>query len=180
MADAITTAGDSLAFDFSLPEFPASDGWAGTVHLRSGSTKATVTLAASGDRHAATVPPAITASWLPGIYELAVTVARDSERSVAYESRLIVRPDPAAACVAKTALESELAAVDAAIAAVLAGEGVQSYTIQTVAGSRQIQRMSLEDLRDHRRYLEGKIDVERAAMGQRPRNQRWRRIGVKF
>jgi hypothetical protein len=40
--------------------------------------------------------------------------------------------------------------------------------------------MSLADLRDHRRYLEGKIDSERKELGLKPKNSRWKRIGTRF
>jgi hypothetical protein len=174
------TAGDSLEFDFSFPDYPASDGFVATVHLRCGSEKHAVTLTADGDNHVGTVLPAATADYLPGLYDMQVTVTDGTDRAVALESQLAVRPDPAAGTIAVTALEAELAAVNAAISAVLAGEGVASYTIQTQAGSRQIQRMSLEDLRDHRRYLEGKIDTERKDMGLKTKNSRWKRIATRF
>lgn len=178
-AEYSTTAGDTLEFDFAFADYPAST-WAATVHLRCGSEKHAITLTADGDSHIGTVLPAVTAAYLPGLYDLKVTVTDDTDRAVALESTLSVKPDPAAATIAATALESELSAVVAAITAVLAGEGVASYTIQTQAGSRQIQRMSLADLRDHRRYLEGKIDAERVASGLKPKNQKWKRIGVSF
>lgn len=179
-AEYSTFAGETLEFSFSFADYPADDGWTAAVHLRCGASKVTVALAASGSAHVATVAAATTANYAPGIYDLHVMVAKDGESYVATESQLAVRPNPGAATVAATALETELAAVNASIAAVLAGEGVQAYTIQTQAGSRNVQRMSLEDLRDHRRYLEGKIDKERAEMGLKPNNRTWKRIGVKF
>ena len=172
-------AGDTLEFDFAWSEYPAPT-WVATVHLRCGSSKFTKVLTASGTSHVGTVLPAVTADYPPGLYDLTVTVTDGTDRAVAKESQLAIKPDPAAASIAATALETELAAVNAAITAILAGEGVASYTIQTQAGSRQIQRMSLADLREHRRYLEGKIDSERKALGLKPKNERWKRIGVSF
>jgi hypothetical protein len=173
------TAGDTLEFDLSFPDYPAGT-WTATVHLRCGSSYFTKALTADGTDHIGTVLPAVTATYPPGIYSLKVTVTDGTDRHVAHEAELVVKPDPAAVSIALTAYETELAAVDAAIAAVLAGQGVQSYTIQTQAGSRQIQRMTLAELRAHRAYLEGKIDAERGAMGEKPKNPRWKRIGMKF
>ncbi len=175
-----TVAGDTLEFSFSFSDYPASGDWVATVHLRSGANKFSQALTSSGDSHVGTVLPATTAEYPPGIYDMTVTVTDGTERHVAHEQQLVIKPDPAAASIALTALETELAAVNTAITAVLAGEGVQAYTIQTQAGSRNVQRMSLESLRDHRRYLEGKIDGERAAMGAEPKNRTWKRIGVSF
>jgi hypothetical protein len=174
-----TTAGDTLDFSFSFPDYPAPT-WTATVHLRCGSSRFSKTLTASGSSYVGTVLPAVTGTYPPGLYDLTVTVTNGTDRAVALESQLAVKPDPASASIAPTALEAELAAVDAAISAVLAGEGVQAYTVQTQAGSRQIQRMSLADLREHRRYLEGKIDAERVASGLKPKNQKWKRIGTSF
>lgn len=174
-----TTAGDTLEFRFSFPDYPAP-GWVATVHLRCGSSRFTKALTADGADHVGTILPAVTGTYPPGLYDLKVTVTDGTDRAVAKETTLAIKPDPAAVTIAATALETELAAVNAAITAVLAGEGVQAYTIQTQAGSRQIQRMSLADLREHRRYLEGKIDAERVASGLKPKNQKWKRIGTSF
>lgn len=179
-AEFSTTAGDTLEFDLSFADYPASDGWVATVHLRCGSSKFTKALTADGDDHIGTILPAVTATYPPGLYDMTVTVTDGTDRAVAKETQLAIKPDPAAATLSLTALETELAAVVTAITAVLAGEGVQSYTIQTQAGSRNVQRMTLESLRDHRRYLEGKIDAERKALGLTPKNNRWKRIGTRF
>lgn len=173
------TAGDTLEFDFAFADYPAPT-WVATVHLRCGSSKFTKALTASGTSHIGTILPAVTKDYPPGLYDLTVTVTDGTDRAVAKESTLAIKPDPAASTIAATALETELAAVVTAIDGVLSGKGVQAYTIQTQAGSRQIQRMSLADLREHRRYLEGKIDAERKALGQKPKNERWKRIGVSF
>lgn len=179
-AEFSTHAGNKLDFSFSLSGYPASGGWAATVHLRCGSEKQTVALGNTDDTHTGSVPPGTTATWKPGLYDLSVTVANDDDRQVAYQSRLAVLADPAAETLVPTALEAELALVDAAITAVLDGKGVQAYSIQTQAGQRNIQRMSLEDLRDHRLHVQRRIDGERAEMGQKPKRREWVRIGQRF
>jgi hypothetical protein len=179
-AEFTTHAGNKIDFSFPLAGYPASGGWSATVHLRCGSVKHAVALGSFGDTHTGSAAPATTASWRPGLYDLTVTVAKDGDRQVGYESQLAVLPDPAADVITLTAREAELALVEAAITAVLEGKGVQAYSIQTQAGQRNIQRMSLEDLRDHRLYVQRQIDAERVQMGQKPNRREWKRIGVRF
>ncbi len=103
-----------------------------------------------------------TADWSPGIYVLNVIVTHGDGRSyVAHESQIAVRQNPGAETPSLSAFEQQLVKIDEAITAIGAGQGVQSYAITTAAGTRQIQRMSLEDLRKHRLWVEGKIDAER-------------------
>jgi hypothetical protein len=178
-AEYSTTAGDTLDFDFAFADYPAPT-WVATVHLRCGSSKFTKVLGASGSSHTGTILPAITAAYPPGLYDLTVTVTDGTERAVAKESTLAIKPDPAAATIALTEWEQALVQTKAAMVAVRAGEGVQSYTIQTQAGSRNINRMSLDSLEEHCLWLEQRIDRDRINLGLKPIKRRLWRIGNRF
>jgi hypothetical protein len=172
-------AGNKIDFAYSFPAYPASAGWAASVVLKTASARQTIVLIASGDSFVGSAPAATTEAWAPGVYDLYVLVTKGSDRQTAEQSELIIQPDPAGEASA-TALEQDLVRIDAAISAVLNSEGVQSYQIQTQAGMRQVQRMSLADLRAHRSWLVGQIDAERVKLGQKRKNRRWRSIGVRF
>jgi hypothetical protein len=173
-------AGNKIDFSFTFVAFPVSAGWTGKVVLRSASSRQEVALTASGDALAGSAAAVDTATWPPGIYDLFVLVTKGADRQTAHTAQITIFPDPGAVTPTPSALEADLARVDAAISTVLAGEGVQSYSIQTQAGQRQVQRMSLADLRSHREWLVGKIDGERAAMGLKRRNRRWKVIRPRF
>lgn len=172
-------AGETLTLDFDFSNYPASDGWAATFLLRTGSTVQRVTLAASGDSFGATVAATKTQDWPAGVHEAFVQVEKDGAKYIAHAREFTVRPRPDLE-VSKTALELDLERVDEAITAILNGEGVAQYSITTAAGQRSIQRMDLADLRSHRKWLEQKIDAERVKLGRKPKNQQWRRIGARF
>lgn len=180
MVPTVTFAGETLKLELSFGAYPANDGWACDVVFRSGQEKHSASLTGDGARFVGTVAAASTAEWSPGVYDWHAIVSKDGETYVPTQGTLAVNPNPNADGVALTAFEQQLQKVDAAIAAVVAGEGVASYTIQTAVGSRQIQRMSLADLRAHRRWLEDKIAAERTALGQKPKRKQWVRIGNRF
>ncbi|MDB6078159.1 MAG: hypothetical protein JWO82_1906 [Akkermansiaceae bacterium] len=173
-------AGNKIDFSFVFSAYPVSAGWTGSVVLRSASSRFTVALAASGNALVGSAIASVTATWPAGVYDLFVLVANGADRQTAHTQQITIFPDPGAATATPSALEADLARVDASISAVLAGEGVQSYQIQTQAGMRQVQRMSLADLRSHRSWLLGLIDAERAAAGLTRKNRRWKRIGHRF
>ena len=174
-------AGETADFSFDFSAYPADQGWSGEVFLTCASTRYSIALVANGSAMTATADAETTAAWAAGVYDLHVRVTHSDGRSrIAHQDRLAIKPDPSSATPSLSAYEIQLRKVDEAISAIVGGQGVQSYSITTAAGSRQIQRMSLAELRTHREWLLSKIDEDRAAMCERPRNQRWKTIGVKF
>ncbi len=102
------------------------------------------------------------------------TCGDTGEVGIVRRCELAVLPDPAGDCCGKTQSQLDLEAVDEAIRALVAGGAVQSYSIQTTVGQRQLTRMSLDELRKHRRWLVSRVNKERAAMGLKPLgNDRW-------
>lgn len=181
MIPASFTAGNSFAATETFAAYPAGDGWVGRMVAQRGSERVEVTGTASGDAHAFAATAAETSNWPAGQFQLWVFVEKDGDRHTARGPvDFRVWPDPAAGSTPLSALEDQLEKCDEAIAAVIAGKGVASYTFETQAGRRSAQRMSLEDLRRHRHWLADRVAQERAAMqGGKPRGG-WRRIRTKF
>lgn len=175
------TAGSTFSATETFTDYPASDGWTAKMVAQLGSTKIQLISTASGDDHAFAATASATGAWSAGKFQLFVFVEKDSERHLARGPvDFEVWPDPAGAGAALSALEEQLAAVDAAITAVIAGKGVQSYTFETQAGRRSAERMSLQELRAHRGWLSDRVEQERARQqGRKPRGG-WRRVRTKF
>lgn len=126
------------------------------------------------------ITPETSTGWTPGCYSGTIIAEKDGAKYVAKEFDLIVLPNPFLAN-GKTANQLELEKVEAAINAVLDGKGVKSHQIQTNIGTRQLERMSLDELRKHRNWLEGRVTAELVKMGLKSRSaSNWRNIGVRF
>jgi hypothetical protein len=107
------TAGDSIEFDWSLPEFPASQGWELSLSLRSESGPGASAdfdaewddhVTADGDTFEVRVPAAETAALVAGPYQLIARVVNTAEGIT--KSWLVNRPlvhaDPATLTGAKS------------------------------------------------------------------------------
>ena len=91
------TAGDTLAFTKSLPDYPASAGWVLSYTLINGTGKITFNATASGSDHAVNVLAATTAGWAAGTYTWQSVVTKAAERYTIGQGSMVVAPDLAAA-----------------------------------------------------------------------------------
>lgn len=90
------TAGDTLAWSKSLPDYPASAGWVLAYALVCAGQLITITAAASGDDHLVTVAAATSAAYVPGTYAWQATVTKTTERYTVGTGTLTVLPNLAA------------------------------------------------------------------------------------
>lgn len=74
------TAGDTIAWSKSLPDYPASAGWVLKYRLINAAGKIDITAAADGADHAVTVTAATSAAWHAGTYTYQTTVEKAGER----------------------------------------------------------------------------------------------------
>ena len=81
-------AGDTLVFTRKLSDYPAGQGWSITYEMRGGAQPIEFKSTASGDSHAIDVPPATTATWLPGDYVLVGYVGNGTDRFQVYDGPL--------------------------------------------------------------------------------------------
>lgn len=176
-------ANTSQEWEFSLSEYPPSSGYTAEVTLRNGGTQYTVTATDDGaSTYTATQTATQTAAWTAGQYDVFVFAVSGDDRHLALTGQMCVVPDPSSdnAGSTITQFETDLAAVDTAIRAIITGGGVKSYSVQTVAGgARQLERMTLDELRSHRRWLQEMVDAERRKCGK-SRTGGYRRVLVKL
>ena len=73
-------AGDTVTWEKSLSDYPASDGWVMTYIFVKDTKQINVTGIASGDDHELTVTAADSANFLPGTYFYQGSVSKGGER----------------------------------------------------------------------------------------------------
>lgn len=147
------TAGDTVEWEESFSDYPASDGWALTYELRGASTL-TVTGVADGDSWDLTITAAQSAVLVPDIYAYQAFVTLAAERYTVSEGTFEVRRN-----LAKTVKGYE-ARTHARKTLELIEEAIERYAIQPVEtiaiGGRTIVRPSIGDLlkwRSHYKWL---------------------------
>ena len=91
------TAGDTLAWTRSLPDYPASAGWVLHYRLINAAGKIDIIASAAGDDHAVNVTATTSAAWPAGTYTRVAHVVKGSERHTIGTGEIIVDPDLAAA-----------------------------------------------------------------------------------
>lgn len=169
-------AGDSWEWDRTLGDYPPDDGWELSYVLR-GNTDLTIAfddaagpVSADAGVFEVRVPPATTATVLPGTYRLVGQVDDGTDRFVVYDATLTVEQNPATVVDSKTQAEIDLASVQSAIAARLAGDQPESYTIN----GREIQRIPLAELYRIESRLLYRIEVKRSGRMTVPVPMRFR------
>lgn len=160
-------AGDSISFLKGLANYTVENGWALEYELSGPTGNYEFTSVASGNSHQLTVAAAVTATWLPGEYELigAAVNADTGERVQIYQGRLLLRPNVVGGDAAPQTHAQKMITL---IEGVMLGKAGHDILESDIEGTR-IKRLSPQDLRAEYNYWKGvragEIDAERAAAG---------------
>lgn len=90
------TAGDTITWLKSLPDYPANAGWVLGYTLINQSSKKTITATASGADHLVIVPAATSATWTAGLYTWVSSMSKGADRYTIGTSTITIDPDPTA------------------------------------------------------------------------------------
>lgn len=160
-------AGDTLSFLKALGAYLAGAGWALEYELSGPTGNYEFTSAASGNSHLCTVAAAVTATWLPGEYELigAAVNAASGERVQIYQGRFVVTPNVLAG---EAAAQTHAQKMLTLIQTVQLGKAGHDILESDIEGSH-IKRLSPEELRAEYNYWKTiraeEVATERAAQG---------------
>lgn len=162
----IFRAGDTLAFERTLADYPASDGWVLDYTVIGSAGLYSFTSTADGDAHDIEVVAATTATWAAGRYQLIEVATLGAARHTIGATPLQILPDLAAA-VAATDIRTHARKVLDAIEAWLESRAPVSGSF-SIAG-RQVQHYPINELLALRdRYRAEVQREERAAAGLAP------------
>jgi hypothetical protein len=160
---AFLQAGDTLTWQRSLPDYPASASWVLTYRLINAAGKIDITAAASGDDHLVTVAAATSAAYAAGDYEWTAYVTKATERYTIGSGRVTIRPDLAAKAAgfeARSVARKALADLRAALSAWLTSNGaIQEYEI----AGRRMKFAGADDIRKRISIAEREVAREDAA-----------------
>lgn len=132
------TAGDTVSWKKTLPDYPATAGWALTYAIKGPTAIAAITAAASGDDHLISITAAATTAWAAGDYWWTGYVTKGSERHQVASGTLKVRPNLATVSSTydgRSHVKKTLDALEAVIEG-RASKDQMAYTIQGRSLSR--------------------------------------------
>jgi len=135
------TAGDSLQFIVSLPDYPAPT-WTLSYALVNALAVITFTSAADGDSHAVDVPAATTAAYQPAAYLYQAYVTSGDERVTVETGKVLIVPNFATKTTGYDARSWVDLAIDA-LEASIAGRADKTQLVQKISGV-EVQHMSLD------------------------------------
>lgn len=177
---AFLQAGDTLQWQRTLPDYPATDGWALSYRLINAATKIDIAATASGPDHLVTVSAATSAAYAAGEYAWAAYVTKTTERHTVGTGRVTVKPDLAAKTAGFDARSTAKKALDdlrAALAAWLTNSGtVQEYEI----AGRRMKFATADDIRSRISIAEREVAREDAAEKLASGLPTGRRVLVRF
>jgi hypothetical protein len=90
---AVITAGDTLTFTKSLPDYPADDGWQLSYVLINAAGKIEFSSAADGFVHKVLAASSVTATWPAGDYAFQAYVTKASNRVTLSTGRITIKPN---------------------------------------------------------------------------------------
>ena len=170
-------AGDTICWQRTLPDYPASDGWQLSYLLISTAAHIVVPATAAHDAHDAhdiTISAAASAAYPPGIYTWQASVARTGERYTVDKGAVTIKPNWATAgnADARSPAARALADLRAALLKWLSTSGqVQEYEIAgrrmrfaTAFEIRERIRMAESEVRREARELSGQSAARRVVV----------------
>lgn len=173
-------AGDTLRWQRSLPDYPASDGWVLSYRLINAAARIDIVAAADGDTHSVLVPATTSASYAAGDYTWTAHVTRATERYTVGRGALRVLPDLAAATTnadGRTPAQRALADLRTALLGWLSSQGhVAEYEI----AGRRMRFASAAEIQTRIAIAEREVSREAAALGLAGSAQTARRVLVRY
>lgn len=162
-------AGDSLAWERSLPAYPASAGWALKYRLLfPAGTAVDIASSGAGDLYSVALTAANTAGWTPGAATLIAYLERGAgpslERITLSQQSVTILPALYAAATLDNRSQAVKALADAraALAAYMANG--QAHVAEYEIAGRRMKFRSANEIGFLVGYLEGEVARERAAL----------------
>lgn len=171
-------AGDTVKWQRTLSDYPASAGWSLSYRLINAAGKIDIDASASVDDHLVSVASTASAAYAVGAYDWVAYVEKAGERYTVGSGRITIRPDLAAQSAGYDARSTARKLLDA-VEAVLANRATRADLEYEIAG-RRMKSMSHADLLAARDKLKREVAAEEAASRIAAGMGSGRRVFVRF
>jgi hypothetical protein len=161
------TAGDTLTWSRSLPDYPATSGWALNYSLLSLAGSTQIGSAADGADHLIKVLPEVSSTYVPGTYNWQAWVTDGVDRIQISRGTIEILPDYAATGTGALDTRSHVKKVLDAIEAVIEGRAGKGDQELTIDGTRLVKMTAAELLDLRFRYkAEYKLELQKVRIAQ--------------
>ena len=154
-------AGDTAQWCITLPNYPASEGWALFYTLITSAEHYTFGSVPSGDAHLVTVAASTTANWAPDRYTWRCQAKKDAEVFTVGSGRLTLQ-GPFTDSDEASDIRSHARKTLDAVEAYLENPNNLTSAMYEIAG-RKLQRLSIPDLLTLRSRYQAEVAREEAA-----------------
>jgi hypothetical protein len=168
-------AGDTAKWLITLPDYPATDGWALSYKLANAANTITFAAGASGSDHLVTVAATTTAGWQPGYYIWRSQVSKAGEVFTVSTGSVTIAPALGSATDARSHARKVLDTVEAYLENP-ANMAAARYQIN----GRELFRYGIPDLLALRSRYQAEVAREKAAQNVARGLPDKRRIFVRF
>lgn len=168
------TAGDTVKWQRSLPDYPASAGWLLKYALRGASA---IDITADSNQ-LVNVPSSVTSSWAAGSYSVQGYVTLAGEQHTVYQGPLTIAPSLVAAGADYDGRSHAKRVLDA-IEAVIEGRAARGDQEMTIDGTRLV-KMSVEQLKTLRVYYRREYQAEQRKLAVASGKKNGRRVLMRF
>lgn len=169
-------AGDTVRWTKTLPDYPASAGWALIYTLLNATGKITLTSTADGDAFQVSAAPTATAAWAAGDYAWRAQVSKAGDVFTVADGRITVQPSFGASTLdTRSAVRKALEAVQAYL-----NDSKNLAAAEYQINGRQLRRHSISELWAHRDRLQYEVSKEEAAVRLAAGLPDGRRVYVRF
>lgn len=161
----LLTAGDTLDFTTSVPEYPSSAGWTLKYRLapRVAGTAIDLTASAESDGYRVQVAAASTIGWAAGFYTWTAYVEKAAERYTVGRGQLEIRAASTTLAAGSDGRTHARKVLDA-IESVIEGRATLDQQEYAIAG-RSLKRMAIDELMRFRRIYQSEVKAEELAAG---------------
>lgn len=170
----VITAGDTIQWSRSLPDYPASAGWTLKYALRG---PAVIDIVADATQ-LVTVAASASSAWVAGDYFIQGFVVKGTSQYTVYSGRITINPNLALAGANYDGRSHAKRVLDA-IEAVIEGRASRGDQETTIDGTRLV-KMTAEQLRGLRSYYRNEYQSELRRENVKNGKRSGRRVLVRF
>jgi hypothetical protein len=162
------TAGNSVSWLLSLPDYPASAGWTVTYYLLNAAGAIDFSSAAESDSHLFAIAASTTAEWTAGKYKYTTLVSDGTDRYTVETGNIEILPDPSELTTHDGRTHAEIVLEN--IESVLEGKATADNLKYEING-RSLEKYPWGDLIKMRSHYRAEVATEKTAAAGKKTNK---------
>ena len=162
------TAGNSVSWLISLPDYPAGAGWTITYYLLNAAGAIDFSSSAENDDHSFDIAAATTAEWTAGAYKYTALASDGTDRHTVESGNIEILPDPATQETFDGRSHAEI--VLANIETVLEGKATADNLKYEING-RSLEKYPWSELVQMRSHYRAEVAAEKTAAAGKKSNK---------